>query len=115
MSKTAIIIATFFPIAAFAAVSVLAPGTQTQPPDQSQSGSVIGTHGARASGQLSMGPDPGGKTGDTVTPTTTKTGQPTADGAGASNQSSSTAAPVTAGDRSVPSTGATSGPETSKR
>ena len=76
MSKTAIIIAILFPSAAFAAMPVLAPGTQTPPPEQSQSASVIGTHGARVSDQLSMGPDPGGKTGDTVTPNTTKTGQP---------------------------------------
>ena len=30
---------------------------------------------------LSMGPDPGGHTGATVTPETTKTGQPAVDGA----------------------------------
>jgi predicted Zn-dependent protease len=42
-------------------------------------------HRAPVSDQLAMGPDPGGKTGDTVTSTTTKTGQPSADGA--SNQS----------------------------
>jgi hypothetical protein len=29
---------------------------------------------------LAMGPDPGGKTGDTVTPTTTRTGQPVENG-----------------------------------
>jgi hypothetical protein len=69
MSKTAIIIAILFPIAAFATVPVLAPSTH----------------------------------------------QPSADGAGASNQSGSTAAPGAASDRSDPSTGPTSGPETSKR
>jgi hypothetical protein len=31
--------------------------------------------------QVSMGPDPGGHSGDKVTPETTKTGQPTADSA----------------------------------
>ena len=30
--------------------------------------------------QLAMGPDPGGHTGDTVTPSTTKTGQPVENG-----------------------------------
>jgi hypothetical protein len=29
---------------------------------------------------LAMGPDPGGKNGDTVTPTTTRTGQPVENG-----------------------------------
>jgi len=80
MFKMPIVIAVFLPSVAFAAMPALAPGTQTPPPEQSQS-----THGARVSGQLSMGPDPGGKTGATVSPTTTKTGQPTSDGAGASN------------------------------
>jgi len=116
MSKTAIIIAIFFPSAAFAAMPVLAPNTQTAPPQQSQNASVIGTHGARVSDQLSMGPDPGGKTGATVTPTTTKTGQPSADGTGASNQSgaTSTAAPAVASDRTDPKTGPTGGSATSK-
>lgn len=107
MFKLPIVIAVFFPSVAFAAMPVLAPGTQTPPPEQSQS-----THGARASGQLSMGPDPGGKTGATVSPATTKTGQPSADGAGASNGTSasnqsgvtSTAAPGVARDRTDPKT-----------
>jgi hypothetical protein len=117
MSKTAIIIAIFFPSAAFAAMPVLAPSTQTQQPEQSQSASVIGTHGARVSDQLSMGPDPGGKTGATVTPDTTKTGQPSHDGTGASNQSgaTSTAAPRAASDRTDPGTRPTSGSETLKQ
>lgn len=116
MSKTAIIIAIFFPSAAFAAMPVLAPSPQTPPPQQSQNASVIGTHGTRVSDQLSMGPDPGGKTGPTVSPTTTKTGQPSADGTGASTQSgaSSTAAPGVARDRTDPKTGPTSGSTTSK-
>ena len=113
MLKIAIIIATLLPITAFAVMSVVPPGMQLQ--DQSRSGSVIGTHGARASDQLSMGPDPGGKTGATVTSTTTKTGQPTADGAGTSNQSSSTGAPVTTPERPVPNKPATGGSDASKR
>ena len=76
MRKTAIIIAILFPSAAFAAMPVLAPSMHTEPLEQSQSASAIGTHRAQTSDQLSMGPDPGGKTGATVTPTTTKTGQP---------------------------------------
>jgi len=115
MSKTAMIIAIFFPGTAFAAMPVLATSTQTQQPEQSQNESVIGTHGA--SDQLSMGPDPGGKTGDTVTPTTTKTGQAGADGTDVSRQSgaSSTAAPGVASDKTDPKAGPTSGSEASKR
>lgn len=96
MSKTAIIIAMLFPSTLFAAISVVTPSAQTQQSEQSQTGSVIRTQGTGVFDQLSMGPDPGGKSGDTVTPTTSKTGQPSADGAGASNQSgaSSTAAPT---------------------
>jgi hypothetical protein len=117
MSKTAIIIAIFFPSAAFAAMPVLAPSTQAPPPEQSQSASVSSIHGARVSDQLSMGPDPGGKTGATVTPETTKTGQPSHDGTSASNQSgaTSTAAPRAVSDRTDPSTGPSSGSETLKR
>ena len=54
MFKMPIVIAMFLPSVAFAAMPALAPGTQTPPPEQSQS-----THGARVSGQLSMGPEPG--------------------------------------------------------
>ena len=117
MLKMPIVIAVFFPSVAFAAMPALAPGPQTPPPEQSQS-----THGARVSGQLSMGPDPGGKTGATVSPTTTKTGQPTADGAGASNGTSSsnqsgatsTVAPGVARDRADPKTAPVGSSPTSK-
>jgi hypothetical protein len=117
MSKTAIITAIFFPVTAFAAMPALAPSTQTQQPEQSQSESVIGTHGAGVSDRLSMGPDPGGKTGDTVTPTTTKTGQASADGTDGSSQSgaSSTADPGVASEKTDPRAGPTSGVGTSKR
>jgi len=117
MSKTAIMIAILVPSTAFAAILAAVPGTPTQRPVQSHIASVIGTHGVGASDQLSMGPDPGGKTGDTVTPTTTKTGQPSGDGAGAPNQSgaSSTAIPGAASDRTDPRTGPTSAAEKSKR
>jgi hypothetical protein len=115
--KTSIIIAIFFPSTAFAAISGLASSTQTPTHEQSQSASVNGTHGAPVSDQLSMGPDPGGKTGATVTPETSKTGQPSHDGTGTSNQSgaTSTASPRAASDRTDPSTGPTSGSETLKR
>ena len=107
MSKTAILIAIFIPCtAAFAGV---APITQPQQPEQSKSRIVIGAFEAGAFGYLSMGPDPGGKTGDTVTPTPTSTSQPSSDGARASSQSggSSTATPGAAGtktDQSAPPT-----------
>ena len=123
MFKMPIVIAVFFPSVAFAAMPVLAPGTQTPPPEQSQS-----THGARVSDQLSMGPDPGGKTGATVSPTTTKTGQPSADGTGAANGTgassgtgaanqsgaTSTGAPAVARDRTDPKTAPAGSSATSK-
>lgn len=116
MFKTSIVIAIFFPSTAFAAISELVPGTQSPPHERSQSASAIGAHGARVSNQLSMGPDPGGKTGATVTPETTKTGQPSHDETSASNQSgaTSTAAPRAASDRTEPSTGPSSGSEALK-
>jgi hypothetical protein len=117
MSKTAITIAIFFLSTAPGAIRVFAPGTSSQQPAQSQSASVIGTHGAGVFDQLSMGPDPGGKTGDTVAPAGTKTAQPSADGAGASNPSgaTTTAAPGAASGRTDPSTGPTNGSETPKQ
>jgi hypothetical protein len=117
MSKTDTILATFLVSAAFAAMAVtaiLAPSTQSTPPPHSWSANVIGTHPAGVFGQLSMGPDPGGKTGATVTPSTTKTDPPSRDERGTSNQSgaASTAAPTAASDRTDPSTRPTSGSET---
>ena len=85
MFKTAMIIAIFSSGPAFAAIAVLAPGAQPQ--QQSQGATVVGTHRAAAFDHLSMGPDPGGKTGDTVTPTTTNTSQSSTTGTGASSQS----------------------------
>jgi hypothetical protein len=111
MSGTAIVIAILLTsAAAFGAFPVWAPGTQqSPPPEQSQSASLTGTQGARAADQLSMGPDPGGKTGETVTPNTTKTGQPSHDGTGASSQPRGTGAavPGDASDRTDPDTGPT--------
>jgi hypothetical protein len=117
MSKISIIIAILLPGTAFAAMPVLTPSAQTQHSEQSQSEGVVGTHGAGVSKQLSMGPDPGGKTGDTVTPTTTKTGQASADGTDDSSQSSASSAgpPGAASDKTDPKAGPTSGSEASKR
>ena len=84
MTKTFVIVASLFPIAASAAVSVLTPSQQV-PSEQSRSAAVVSTHGTWRFDQLSMGPDPGGHTGATVTPETSKTGQPSQDAA-ASNQ-----------------------------
>lgn len=115
MSKTAILIAIFIPCtAAFARV---APTTQPQPPEQSNSMIVMRAHQAGAFGYLSMGPDPGGKTGDTVTPTTTTTSQPSSDGAGGSSQSggSSTAPSGAASTKTDPNTRPTSSSGTSKQ
>ena len=118
MFKMPIVIAVLLPSVALAAMPARAPDTKTPPPEQSQS-----TRGARVSGQLSMGPDPGGKTGATVSPTATKTGQPSADAAaGASNGTSasdqsgvtSTAAPGVARDRTDPKTAPTGSSATSK-
>ena len=116
MSKTAITIAIFF-LGLVAAIPVLARSTQTQQPEQSQSATVISTPGAGVFDHLSMGPDPGGKTGDTVTPATTNTSQPSTDGAGSSNQSgaSSTAPSGAASTRTDPSPRPASGSETSKQ
>jgi hypothetical protein len=115
VSKTLITVAlfslsTFSLSTAFAAIPVPDPGTLPEQPEQSRSATDIGTREAEAFDHLSMGPDPGGKTGDTVTPATTKTGQPSYDGTSASsNQSgpSSTGAREVASDRPVPRTGTT--------
>jgi len=86
MTKTLVIVASLFPIAASAAVSVLTPSQQV-PSEQSRSAAVVSTHGTWRFDQLSMGPDPGGHTGATVTPETSKTGQPSQDAAAAAHQS----------------------------
>jgi hypothetical protein len=114
MSKTAFIIAILIPCTGFAAIPVWAPSTQTPSPEQSQSPSVILTRGAGISDRLSMGPDPGGKTGATVTSTTTKTGQPSYDGTTGPNASGpgNTAATGAASNRTDPSTGLPSRSET---
>ena len=102
MFRAAIIIAIFFSTAAAATL-------KTQQLSPNQSTTAAKTHSADAFNQLGMGPDPGGKTGATVTPETTKTGQPPLDGAAASKQSgTSGAAPAAARDSADPSTGVAS-------
>ena len=116
MSKTDIIVTAVSASIAFVAILALTAFSQIQKPEPSQSASVTGSPAAGLSGlpdHLSMGPDPGGKTGDTVTPATTKTGQPSADAAGASREAgaSSAAAPGAASD----STDSRTGPGSSAR
>jgi hypothetical protein len=100
MFRAAIVIAIFFSSAAAAAL-----GTQHLSPNHSTTAAK--TYRTEAFNQLSMGPDPGGKTGATVTPETTKTGQPPTDGAATSKQSgtSGAAAPAAQRDSADPSTG----------
>lgn len=67
------IVAALFSLSALAAI-----------PAQQQGASQIGNPGITGTtrfDQLSMGPDPGGHTGATVTPESTKTGQPVVDSA----------------------------------
>lgn len=116
MSKTAILVAILIPCtAAFAGV---APTTQLQQPEQSKSMIVMRAHPAGAFGYLSMGPDPGVKTGDTATPTptTTTTNQPSTDGAGGSSQSGgNSTAPSGAATKTDPNTRPTNSSGTSKQ
>jgi hypothetical protein len=112
MFKTAIVIAIFSSGPAFAATAVLAPSTQLQ--QQSQEATVVSTQGAAGFDHLSMGPDPGGKTGDTVTPTTTNTSQPSTTGTGASSQSGAGSQSGAASTTTDPTTRPTTGSETSK-
>ena len=69
--------ATLFQAVAIATVSALATSSGMRQDDSNQAGIIIPHSEQRSPIQLSMGPDPGGKTGATVTPETTKTGQPT--------------------------------------
>jgi hypothetical protein len=68
---------------------------------------------------LAMGPDPGGHSGDTVTPTTTRTGQPVENGSAPKSETAPSgakdeAAKQPAQGTSAPS-GATSGGQADKR
>ena len=83
MSKSLIIVASLFPAAALAAQPAIVLDT-LQMPNAHQS---IAVH---VPIRLSMGPDPGGKTGATVNPETTKTGLPSVDSATTPKSSSGT-------------------------
>ena len=83
MSKSLIIVASLFPAAVLAAQPAVVLDT-LQMPNAHQS---IAAH---APIRLSMGPDPGGKTGATVNPETTKTGLPSVDSATTPKSSSGT-------------------------
>ena len=74
---TTTVSAIVFKSVAIATVSVLATGSGMRQDDSNQAGIIITYSEQNSPIQLSMGPDPGGKTGATVTPETTKTGQPT--------------------------------------
>ena len=74
---TTTITAVVFQSVAIATVSVLATNSGMRQDDSNQAGIIVTHSEQRSPTQLSMGPDPGGKTGATVTPETTKTGQPT--------------------------------------
>jgi len=69
--------ATLFQAVAIATVSALATSSGMRQDDSNQAVIIVPHSEQRSPIQLSMGPDPGGKTGATVTPETTKTGQPT--------------------------------------
>jgi hypothetical protein len=83
MSKSLIIVASLFSAAALAAQPAILLDTPRMP-NAHQS---IAVH---ALIRLSMGPDPGGKTGATVNPETTKTGLPSVDSATTPHSSSGT-------------------------
>ena len=72
--KFALIVAAVFSVLALVDISVQQWGSS-----QVENSNVTGT--TKLPDLLSMGPDPGGHTGATVTPETTKTGQPAVDGA----------------------------------
>lgn len=72
--KIALIVAAMFSVLALADISAQQWGS-------SQIGNSNVTGAARLPDLLSMGPDPGGHTGATVTPETSKTGQPAVDSA----------------------------------
>jgi hypothetical protein len=72
--KIVLIVAALFAAPALAGISAQQWGSS-----QIENSNVPGT--TKLPDLLSMGPDPGGHTGATVTPETTKTGQPSVDSA----------------------------------
>ena len=74
MKFVLVVVSALFPVLALAGISAQQGG-----PSQMENSNVTGT--TKAPDLLSMGPDPGGHTGATVTPETSKTGQPAVDSA----------------------------------
>ena len=72
--KFALIVSAVFSVLALAYISAQQSGSS-----QIENSNVTGT--TKLPDLLSMGPDPGGHSGATVTPETTKTGQPVVDSA----------------------------------
>jgi hypothetical protein len=106
---TPILVALLFPVIAPDPKVAVARDIHIQMPDPHQS------IAASAPILLSMGPDPGGKTGATVNSDTTKTGQPSVDSTASPNSSRTSNAAGGAERGSVQSQGTTSGSESSKR
>ncbi len=109
MLMTPILVAFLFPVPAPDAKPAVARDIHIQMPDTHQS------IAASAPILLSMGPDPGGKTGATVNSDTTKTGQASVDSAASPNSSSASNAAGGAELGSAQSQGTTSASDNSKR
>ena len=106
MLMTLFLVAFLFPVTAPGAKPAVVLDIHIQMPDVHQS------IAAGAPILLSMGPDPGGKTGATVNSDTTKTGQPSVDSAASPNSSSASNAAGGAERGSAQSQGTTSGSST---
>ena len=104
---TPILVAFLFPVTAPGAKRAAVLDIHIQMPDAHQN--------IAASAPILLGPDPSGKTGATVNTDTTKTGQPSVDGAASPNSSSASNAAGGAEPGSAQSQGTTSGSDSSKR
>lgn len=109
MLMTPILVAFLFPVTAPDAKPAVVLDIHIQMPHAHQS------IAASAPILLSMGPDPGGKTGATLNSDTTKTGQPTVDHAASPNSSGASNAAGGAERGSAQSQATTSGSDSSKR
>jgi hypothetical protein len=109
MLITPILVGLLFPVCAADGEPASIRDVHIQIPDAHQSGAPS------VPILLSMGPDPGGKTGATVNSETTKTGQPNADSAMSRNSSNSSKPAGGAEHGSAQSQGTTSGSDRSMR
>jgi hypothetical protein len=109
MPITPILVALLFPVSAPDAESAVVRDVHIQMSNAHQSTATS------APILLSMGPDPGGRTGATVNSDTTKTGQPSVDSAASRNSSSTSNAAKGAERGSAQSQGTTSGSDGSLR